>query len=109
MKSVPLTRRRAIQTLFCSSAALALNIRPDCANAEVAKEAMHLLMIGDFGTGAADQQKVAAAMKKRIGHDQRASRFRSSPRRPDRWGTSDSSAAGGGAFCNVVAGAVISA
>ena len=64
MKSVPLTRRRAIQTLFCSSAALALNICPDRANAEIAKEALHLLTIGDFGTGAADQQKVAAAMKK---------------------------------------------
>ena len=46
MKSVPLSRRRAIQTLFCSSAALALNICPDRANAEIAKEALHLLTIG---------------------------------------------------------------
>jgi tartrate-resistant acid phosphatase type 5 len=64
MKAVPLSRRRAIQTLFCSSAALALNIRPDRAVAEVAKEGLHLLMIGDYGTGAADQIKVAEAMQK---------------------------------------------
>ena len=63
MKPTLLTRRRAIQTLFCSSAALALNVRPGHA-AAVAKEALHLLMIGDFGTGAADQVKVAQAMHK---------------------------------------------
>jgi len=64
MNSNLLSRRRAIQTLFCSSAALALNIRPDRASAAIATEALHLLMIGDFGTGAADQVKVAAAMQK---------------------------------------------
>lgn len=63
MKPATLTRRRAIQTLFCSSAALALNIRTN-AQTVIGKDALHLLMIGDFGTGAADQQKVAAAMKK---------------------------------------------
>lgn len=64
MKNAPVSRRRAIQTLFCSSAALALNIRPDRAGAEIAQEALHLLMIGDFGTGGKDQQKVSAAMQK---------------------------------------------
>lgn len=64
MKPAPISRRRALQTLFCSSAALALNVRPGHAEAEIAKEALHLLMIGDFGTGAADQVKVAEGMKK---------------------------------------------
>lgn len=62
MNSTIVSRRRAIQTLFCSSAALALNIRTN-AQTVIGKDALHLLMIGDFGTGAADQQKVAAAMK----------------------------------------------
>lgn len=60
------SRRRAIQTLFCSSAALALNVKVGGATAEVAKDALHVLMIGDFGTGAADQAKVAVAMEKFI-------------------------------------------
>lgn len=64
MQNAPFSRRRAIQTLFCSSAALALNLRPDRAGAEIVKEALHLLMIGDYGTGAADQTKVAGAMQK---------------------------------------------
>jgi tartrate-resistant acid phosphatase type 5 len=57
------SRRRAIQTLFCSSAALALNIRTN-AQAVIGKDALHVLMIGDFGTGSADQIKVAGAMRK---------------------------------------------
>jgi hypothetical protein len=64
MNPTSLSRRRAIQTLFCSSAALALNVRPDRAVAEIAKEGLHLLMLGDYGTGAADQIKVAGAMQK---------------------------------------------
>lgn len=66
MNASMLSRRRAIQTLFCSSAALALNIRSGASAVEVSKEALHVLMIGDFGTGAADQAKVAEAMKKFI-------------------------------------------
>ena len=58
-----MTRRRALKTLFCSSAALALNLRPRLASAEVTKDAMHFLTIGDFGTGAVDQQDVAKAMQ----------------------------------------------
>lgn len=65
MNSQLFSRRRAIQTLFCSSAALALNVRPGRA-VEVSPEALHLLMIGDFGTGGTDQAKVAAGMKKFI-------------------------------------------
>jgi tartrate-resistant acid phosphatase type 5 len=64
MHSSPFSRRRAIQTLFCSSAALALNVRPDRLAGEVSKEALHLLMIGDFGTGSANQVKVSQAMQK---------------------------------------------
>jgi tartrate-resistant acid phosphatase type 5 len=64
MNSTPLSRRRAIQTLFCSSAALALNVRPDRAAAAIAQEALHVLMIGDFGTGSANQVKVSQAMQK---------------------------------------------
>ena len=59
----PMNRRRALKTLFCSSAALALNLRPRRAQGEIAKEALHLLSIGDFGTGGADQKKVAKAMQ----------------------------------------------
>ncbi len=66
MKPASISRRRAIQTLFCSSTALALNIRPGRAAAEISKEALHVLMVGDFGTGAADQVKVAAGMKKLV-------------------------------------------
>ena len=67
MNQAPVSRRRALQTLFCSSAALALNLRPDRAAAEIAKEGLHLLMIGDFGTGGVDQAKVAGAMQKFVG------------------------------------------
>ncbi len=56
------SRRRALQTLFCSSAALALNVRRACA-AEISKDGLHLLAIGDFGTGGADQKRVAEAMR----------------------------------------------
>lgn len=63
MKNIaPLSRRRAIQTLFCSSAALALNLRSTL-QAEVGQGGLNFLCIGDFGTGGADQKKVAAAMR----------------------------------------------
>ena len=56
------SRRRALQTLFCSSAALALNLKRGLA-AEIEKNGLQLLTIGDFGTGCADQKKVSAAMQ----------------------------------------------
>jgi len=58
-----LSRRRTLKTLFCSSAALALNLQSRSAQAEVAKNGLHFLAIGDFGTGAADQKAVAKAMQ----------------------------------------------
>jgi len=63
-----MNRRRALKTLFCSSAALSLNLRTN-ARADVAKEAMHLLAIGDYGTGGQDQKTVAAAMKAFVSHE----------------------------------------
>lgn len=56
-----MNRRRALRTLFCSSAALALNIRSQ-AEAAVSPKALHVLAIGDFGTGGSEQRKVAEAM-----------------------------------------------
>lgn len=58
----PLTRRRALRTLFCSSAALSLNLRPTTSNAAPATDALHFLGIGDFGTGSSDQKNVVTAM-----------------------------------------------
>ncbi|MES2597141.1 MAG: metallophosphoesterase [Verrucomicrobiota bacterium] len=57
------TRRRALKTLFCSSAALALNLQSRRAQAEIAKDGLHFLAIGDFGTGGTDQVTVAKAMQ----------------------------------------------
>lgn len=57
----PISRRRAIGTLFCSSAALALNLRCT-AQAELPKNGLNFLGIGDFGTGGAEQKRVADAM-----------------------------------------------
>ena len=57
------SRRRALKTLFCSSAALALNLQPRGLQAELGKDALHFLAIGDFGTGATDQKVVAKGMQ----------------------------------------------
>lgn len=57
----PLTRRRALKTLFCSSAALALNIRPGAVQAAEPGD-VNLLMIGDFGSNQSPQTAVAKAM-----------------------------------------------
>ena len=60
----PFSRRRALKTLFCSSAALALNVRREAkAQVEIPPESLQLFAIGDYGTGGADQRRVAAAMK----------------------------------------------
>ena len=58
-----LSRRRALKTLFCSSAVMALNLQTRRAQAEIAKDGLHFLAIGDFGTGGKDQATVAKAMK----------------------------------------------
>jgi hypothetical protein len=56
------TRRRVLRTLFCSSAVLALNLRPGtCAAAEA--EDLHWLAIGDFGKANKPQAAVAKGMQ----------------------------------------------
>lgn len=63
MPSPTFSRRRLLGTAFCSSAALALNLRPATAAAPaVAPDALHLLAIGDYGTTGKLQHAVAAAM-----------------------------------------------
>ena len=58
-----LSRRRLLRTAFCSSAALAVNLRPAGAAAPaVVGDALHLLAIGDFGTTGKLQHAVAGAM-----------------------------------------------
>jgi tartrate-resistant acid phosphatase type 5 len=59
----PLSRRRALKTIFCSSAALSLNLGSRSALASTSGESLDYLAIGDFGTSSDDQRKVAAAMK----------------------------------------------
>lgn len=63
-----LSRRQAIRTLFCASAALALNVRPrlvSAADLGDVRSDKHLLLLGDFGaTGTTSKQaEVAGAMK----------------------------------------------
>lgn len=65
-----LTRRRALQTLFCSSAAMALNVRAQSAEATT-PGTLNFLLIGDFGTGGVDQKKVADAMQAFISKNNR--------------------------------------
>ena len=57
------SRRRALKTLFCSSAVMALNLQPRRTLAEIAKGGLHFLAIGDFGTGSKDQKAVAKALQ----------------------------------------------
>jgi hypothetical protein len=57
-----LPRRRFLQTVFCSSAALALNLRPSSLLAAGEPGDAHLLMIGDFGSGEEPQAAVARSM-----------------------------------------------
>ncbi len=66
MTTPPPNRRRALKTLFCSSAWAALNLREG--QAEIPKPrvdaaTVHLLAIGDFGTTGAEQRRVARAME----------------------------------------------
>lgn len=58
-----MSRRRALQVTFCSSVALALNIRQPRVEAAVDPAGLHMLAIGDFGTTGKDQAAVAAAMR----------------------------------------------
>jgi tartrate-resistant acid phosphatase type 5 len=63
MTNAMFSRRRLLRTAYCSSAALALNLRPATADLPAAApEALHLLSIGDFGTTGKLQHAVAEAM-----------------------------------------------
>jgi len=63
MRPTKLSRRRLLRTAFCSSAALALNLRTAAAaRPAAAPDALHLLAIGDFGTTGQRQHAVAKAM-----------------------------------------------
>lgn len=59
-----LDRRRALKTLFCSSAFLSLNLGARGVLEAAQEGELDLLMIGDFGTSGKEQLKVAAAMRK---------------------------------------------
>lgn len=61
----PITRRRLIRTLFCSSVAMNLNLAHRAAAAEPAPSGtLHFLAVGDFGSGSKYQFAVARAMVK---------------------------------------------
>ena len=71
LRSRPMTRRGALQTLFCASAALALNLRPrQLSAANFAADEVHLLSIGDFGSQAKEQSDVSRAMQKYVADHQ---------------------------------------
>ncbi len=55
-------RRRLLRTVFCSSAALALNIRPQALQAADSED-LHWLAIGDFGSMEPSQTAVANGMQ----------------------------------------------
>ena len=57
------SRRRALQVTFCSSAVLALNLRSVGAEAPVDRAGLHFLAVGDQGTTGRDQAAVARAMR----------------------------------------------
>jgi hypothetical protein len=56
------SRRNFLKTAFCSSAALALNLRTGCAAPAFPKTDAHVLLLGDFGSGTLPQSQVARAM-----------------------------------------------
>lgn len=58
-----LSRRRALKTLFCSSACLSLNLQRSGSLQAAGADSLDLLVIGDFGTSGSDQLKVAKAMR----------------------------------------------
>ena len=64
------SRRRAIRTLFFSSAAMSLNLRATAAPSDIGNEGINFLAIGDFGTGSNDQKAVSKAMQEFGGKNQ---------------------------------------
>ncbi|MBL9116029.1 MAG: metallophosphoesterase [Verrucomicrobiaceae bacterium] len=65
MKSASFTRRRALKTVFCSSAYLALNLGTRAAE-KVEAAGLNFMMIGDFGNGEPSQFAVAKGMAKYV-------------------------------------------
>jgi tartrate-resistant acid phosphatase type 5 len=58
------SRRRLLKTVFCSSAALGLNLRPDGVSAaETAADDQHWFALGDFGSMQPAQSAVADGLK----------------------------------------------
>lgn len=62
------TRRRALKTLFCSSAALGLNLKPQLVEAEGLSNPgdHHFLVLGDFGNMEKSQSAVAGGMARYV-------------------------------------------
>lgn len=59
-----LTRRQALRTLFCASAALTLNLQTRRLQAaDFPADDQHLLLLGDYGSGNDKQREVATAMR----------------------------------------------
>ncbi len=58
----PSSRRSFLRTVFCSSAAMALNLSPKLRAAPFNGEDKHVLVLGDFGSGVPAQAEVARAM-----------------------------------------------
>lgn len=72
MKTAPSSstwsRRRLLKTVFCSSAALGMNLRTDGASAaEAASDDQHWFALGDYGSMAPAQSAVAEGMKAYVG------------------------------------------
>ncbi|MDB6076847.1 MAG: hypothetical protein JWO82_594 [Akkermansiaceae bacterium] len=68
MDSLPITRRRLIQTLFCSSMAMGLNLGKGlAAETTTSGGTLDLLLLGDFGTGSDHQKKVGGQMVSYVG------------------------------------------
>lgn len=61
--SIPISRRRLIKTLFCSSVAMNLNLVHRAAAAS-SGQSLEFLAVGDFGSGSKNQFAVAQAMVK---------------------------------------------
>jgi hypothetical protein len=61
-----LNRRRALKTLFCSSAALAMNVRSQSALAAGDEAQAEFILLGDFGSNQSPQFAVAEGMKKYV-------------------------------------------
>jgi tartrate-resistant acid phosphatase type 5 len=61
-----LSRRRALQTLFCSSAALAMNVRPQKVLAADDEAQSEFILLGDFGSNQSPQFAVAKGLKKYV-------------------------------------------